>query len=315
MADQDLYAVLGIARQASPDEIRKAYKKLARKHHPDVNPGDAAAERRFKDVAAAYEVLSDATKRKHYDEFGAESLKSGFDPDQARAYRQWSEGRARAGAPFAQEVVDVDLDDILRGFGGFGGFGGAGRARRRGPQPGADVQAVVELELAQVVKGVEVSIEVPRGVRGETEKVAVRIPSGADDGSTLRIAGKGATSLEGGPRGDLVILCRVRPHPRVARDGLDLVMSVPVTLSEAYDGAEIEIPTFDGKVKLRVPPRSQAGTRLRLRGKGIARGDRRGDFYVRLDLRLPDQPDEAVSEALRAAERAYARPVRDEVRL
>src|SRR5690606_23949228 len=111
-----------------------------------------------------------------------------------------------------------------------------------------------------------------------TEKVSVRIPPGADDGSTLRIAGKGASSLEGGPRGDLIIVCRVRPHPRVERDGLDLVMPIPVTLSEAYDGAEIEIPTFEGRVKLRVPARSQNGTRLRLRGKGIARGDRRGDL-------------------------------------
>src|SRR5690606_20325248 len=123
------------------------------------------------------------------------------------------------------------------------------------------------------------------------------IPPGADDGATLRIAGKGAPSRHGGPRGDLVILCRVRPHPRIERKGLDLVMPLPVTLAEAYNGAEIEIPTFEGRVKLRVPPRSQSGSLLRLRGKGIARGDRKGDFYVRLEVRLPEKRDEALAEA------------------
>lgn len=312
MADQSPYEVLGVARDASADDIRKAYKKLARKHHPDVNPGDAKSEQRFKEIAGAYEVLSDAEKRKNYDEFGEEALKTGFDPEKARGYQQWSRGRHQAGSPFREEVVDFDLEDILRGF---GGAGPRGQARPRGPSKGPDVHAAIELDLAQVMRGIEVSVAVPVGQRGEIESVSVRIPPGADDGSTLRVAGKGAPSHNGGPRGDLVIETRVRPHPRVRRDGLDLTMEVPVTLAEAYNGAEIEVPTFEGNVKLRVPPRSQPGTKLRLRGKGVLRGKQKGDFYITLDIRLPDRDDPALAAALKNAETAYDKPIRQEVRL
>lgn len=317
MADKSPYEVLGVAPDASADEIRKAYKKLARKHHPDVNPGDAKSEQRFKDIASAYEVVSDADKRKNYDEFGEESLKSGFDPEKARAYRQWSHGRQQAGAPFRDEVVDFDIEDLLRGFGGFSGGGGF-RGRQHGPMKGSDIHATVELELAQVFTGIEVSVAVPIGPDGKTQKVSVRIPPGAGDGSTLRIAGKGAPSASGGARGDLIIETRMRPHPRVTRDGLDLTMVIPVTLSEAYNGAEIEIPTFEGSVKLRVPPRSQPGTKLRLKGRGIPRGKdkaKKGNLYVVLDVRLPDGDDDALADALRAAEAAYTQPIREEIRL
>ncbi len=311
MADgkgKDFYEVLGVTKSSSEDDIRRAYRKLARKFHPDVNPGDRQAEDSFKRVAAAYDVLGDADKRKAYDEFGEESLKGGFDPEKARAYQQWKTGREQTGRPFENEAFEFNLEDLFGGA-GFGGFAGAGGRRRT--SRGQDILAVAELDLAQVVSGTEVSVDVPG--QGPTK---IRIPPGAEDGSTLRIKGKGAPAPAGGAAGDLVIETRVRPHPFVERDGLDLVVKVPVTLDEAYNGGAIEVPLFGGgSVKVKVPPRSQPGTRLRLRGKGIERKSKKGDLYVHLDVRLPDKSDEQLAAALREAARAYQRPVREGLRL
>lgn len=368
---RDPYAVLGVERSASDEDIRTAYRKLARDNHPDVNPDDPGAESRFKEVGAAYEVLSDPDRRRSYDEFGEQALRNGFDPEQARAYQQWHERRAPAGSPFggvpgfAADGPGFDLSDLFD-------LGGGGQRRARGPERGADLRAVVELDLAQALRGAEISLEVPstercsdcggsghppgstpspcqacggsgqrevargpmrmaatcpscggsgssapacpsckgRGQRGVRRRVTVRIPPGADDGSTLRISGKGAAGEEGGPAGDLVIHTRVRPHPLFRRDGLDLTLTLPITLHEAYNGAQIDIPTFQGPVTLTVPPRSQPGSRLRLRGKGVERAGERGALYVQLDVRLPDQHDEHLAEAARRAEAAYAEPVR-----
>jgi DnaJ-class molecular chaperone len=148
-----------------------------------------------------------------------------------------------------------------------------------------------------------------------TRRLTVRIPSGADDGSTLRIAGKGSPGAHGGPPGDLVIETRVRPHPLLRRDGLDLHLKLPVTLDEIYDGAQVEVPTFEGPVKLTIPARSQPGARLRLRGKGLKRGPEQGDLYAELELRLPERHDEQLADAFRKARTAYAGPVRKEMRL
>jgi curved DNA-binding protein len=316
MADKTkLYDLLGVGPTATADEIRKAYRKLARKHHPDANKGDPKAEERFKTISAAYQVLSDPEKRKLYDEFGEVALQSGFDPERARAWHSTHRGPSGG----AQEIdieellrnfgfaggVDADGDEVADMFGGFGGLGGFGR-RRRGPQRGRDVHATVELDLEHAIRGSEVSIQVP----GHGQ-VTVRIPPGADEGSTLRIRGKGTVARNGGQAGDLVIETRVRPHPFVKRDGLDLTMSVPVDVDEAYNGAEIEVPTFDGKVKVRVPPRSQQGARLRLRGKGIRRKDQTGDLYLELQVRMPDRDDARVAESLRTAKRGYGRGVRE----
>lgn len=310
---ESLYDILGVSRTASADEIRRSYRKLARKYHPDVNPGDASAEASFKKVAAAYEVLSDEDKRKAYDEFGDEALKGGFDPDKARAYRDWQRRRTAGARPFQEpfrESGAAGFSDASRfDFGDLGDLFGFGRPPR-GPQRGADVRAVVDMELAQAIAGGEVKLDVPgRGV------MTVRIPPGADTGSTVRLAGKGAPGEAGAPAGDLVLEMRVRPHPVMRREGLDLSMRVPVTVDEAYNGATIEIPTFDGPVKLTIPPRSQAGQRLRLRGKGVQRKDRRGDLFVELDVRVPDRQDDAVADAMRRAAGAYSKPVRQELRL
>jgi DnaJ-class molecular chaperone len=293
MAD-DLYRTLGVTRDATPDAIRKAYRKLARKHHPDVNPGDQQAEETFKKVSAAYEVLSDDKKRAAYDEFGEASLAGGFDADKAREYERWQATRQRR-RDFDEGPIEFDFSEL---------FG-----RARGPARGADLHAVVEMDLRQAIEGSEIGADIP----GQGT-VRVRIPPGADTGDVVRVPGKGAPGARGGPPGDLVIETVVRPHQWLRRDGLDLVMRLPVDLDEAYSGASIDLPTFEGTVVLKVPPRSQNGAKLRLRGKGVRRKDQRGDLIVELDVRMPDRPDEALAAALAAGKRAYGTPVRKELR-
>jgi curved DNA-binding protein len=295
---ESLYDTLGVAKTASADEIRKAYRKLARKHHPDVNPGDSAAEEQFKQVSAAYDVLSDDKKRKAYDEFGEDSLRGGFDPDKARDYVKWQNTRQHRSETFGDEQgpIDFDFADL---------FGRAGQAAR-GPRRGADLAAAIEIDLRQAVEGTELAADLPGH-----GNVRVRIPKGADTGSTLRVPGKGAPGSGGGPPGDLVIETIVRPHPLLRRDGLDLHLTLPVTLDEAYNGANVEVPTFDGVVVVKVPPRSPQHAKLRLRGKGVPRGTDRGDLIVELEVRMPDRADDALATALRSADAMYTKPVRE----
>jgi DnaJ-class molecular chaperone len=289
----NLYDTLGVKRDASVDDIRKAYRKLARKHHPDVNPADKAAEEKFKTVSAAYEVLSDPKKRSEYDEFGDAALQGGFDPAKAREYAKWRDRREQRATSFDDEgPIEFDFAELFN--------------RRRGPGRGQDIHAVFQMDLRQAVEGAEVSIDVP-----EQGTVRVRIPRGADNGSVIRLAGRGAPGPRGGPPGDLVIETEVRPHPLVRREGLDLTLTLPVTLDEAYNGASVDVPTFEGAVVLKIPPRSQNHARLRLRGKGIERKGERGDLYVELDVRMPDRADEALAAALRASTALYTRPVRE----
>jgi curved DNA-binding protein len=303
---ESLYDALGVAKTASADEIRKAYRKLARKHHPDVNPGDKKAEESFKRVASAYEVLSDDKKRAAYDEFGDASLAGGFDPAKAREYAKWQGARQQQrSARYDEGPVEFDFGD----YGGFADMFGGGRGGS-GPRRGQDLHAELGMTLRQAIEGAEIALEVP----GQGT-VRVRVPPGADTGSTVRLAGKGTPGARGGPPGDLVIEMSVEDHPRVQRDGLDLHQSVGVTLDEAYNGATIEVPTFDGPVLLKVPARSQSGAKLRLRGKGVPRKDQRGDMIVELAVRMPDQADDALAAALRDTARLYSSPVRTEVTL
>jgi curved DNA-binding protein len=289
---ESLYDALGVAKTADADAIRKAYRKLARTHHPDVNPGDKQAEEKFKRIS--YDVLSDEKKKAAYDEFGDASLASGFDPDKARSYRQWQDTREQRRSGFDDGPIEFDFAEM---------FG-----RARGPSRGHDLHASFRMDLRQAHAGAEVALDVP----GQGT-VRVRIPPGADDGSVIRLAGKGAPGARGGPPGDLVIETEIAPHPFFRREGLDLSLDLPVTLDEAYNGASVEVPTFDGPVVLKVPPRSQNGARLRLRGKGLARKDTRGDLYAILAVRMPDREDAALADALRAAAGAYSAPVRQEL--
>lgn len=293
MEQKDLYAVLGVERGAGDEEIRKVYRKLARETHPDVNPNDAKAEERFKEVSFAYEVLSDPEKRKLYDEFGLDGLQQGFDPEHARTYQRWARGAHRSPhhGGFSSEF---DLDDL---FGSLFGARGA-----RGPAAGSDVEGEIEVAFMDAVRGGEVRVQ----VEGKGT-LRVKIPPGADEGTRIRLAGQGAPGFEGGPPGDLYLKLHVRPHKFYTRDGADLLVNVPVTIAELVRGGAIEVPTPDGPVTMKVPARSQPGRRLRLRGKGAPRrrGGGRGELYVTLVPTLPDSDDPRLEELASELEGLY----------
>ena len=294
---EDFYAVLGVSKNADADAIKKAYRKLARDLHPDKNPGDKQAETRFKSVNRAYETLHDAKKRALYDEFGEEALREGFDPERARAYKQWQSqaggngygGGFGGGGGFPGGGRTVNLEDLFGGGVAGGGFDGAdfadlfGRGRRRGPMKGQDLEQEITVDFETAIRGTTLQLRSPDG-----ETVQVRVPPGADEGSRVRIPGQGARSVNGGPPGDLVLVIHVKPHSLFKREGDDLYVDVPIRVSEAVKGAKVKVPTVDGPVTVKVPPGSQSGTTLRVRGKGVTRKGRpTGDLYVRLMIQVP----------------------------
>lgn len=238
MAERDLYKILGVERGASPDEIRKVYRKLARKYHPDINPGNKEAESKFKEISGAYDVLGDPEKRKLYDEFGEAGLASGFDAEKARTYRQWQEQAARTGARagaggFSAQEFDVgDLGEI------FGDL--FGRARRTtepsSPTRGQDIEAAMDIDFLDAVRGFQtgLTLQRPDGTGAmKPETIRVNFPPGAEPGKRIRVPGKGAPGVLGGRPGDLFITPRIRPHPLLSRSGRDLTMDIPITVGEA----------------------------------------------------------------------------------
>ncbi len=296
MPERDLYAILGVPRKASTEEIRKAYRRLAKKYHPDMNPGDKQAEEKFKEITAAHEVLADAKKRKLYDEFGPDALRTGFDDKTADAYRQWKQ---HGGSPGQQVPFDLgDFETVNVGgfgnfdfgeifgdlFGGRGAARGGGRRRAASPMPGPDAEAELEVDLRDAVLGAE------RDLHIENRTLRVKIPAGVSDGSRIRLAGQGGPGMNGGPPGDLFLVVKLRTHPAVRREGRDLYVDLPLTVPEAALGAEVVMPTFEGPVKLKIPPRFQSGKQLRLRGKGLPdlKGGVRGDLYAVSRIVLPD---------------------------
>ena len=305
MAKADLYATLDVERDADSDAIRKAFRKLARKYHPDVNQNDPKKADRFKEISFANEVLSDPEKRKIYDEFGVQGLDPNFKPEQARAQQQWG---ARAGGPggpgpggFSSFGGDFDLDDLLSrlsGRGGGGGFGGFGFGRQ-GPTRGSDAEGNVTIDFLDAVRGGKVGIQL-QGM-GELQ---VTIPAGADQGTKIRLRSKGSPGTGGGPPGDLYLKLKVRPHAFFRREGDDLHVDLPVALHELIQGAEVVTPTPDGPVSLKIPKGSANGGKLRLAGKGATkRGTKdRGNLYVHLQATLPPagEPLEAIAEQLKA---------------
>jgi DnaJ-class molecular chaperone len=301
---KNLYEILGVARDADADTIRNAYRKLARQYHPDVNPDDAAAEERFKEISQAYAVLSDAEKRSQYDEFGDVALNSGFDAEAARRARETFGARfGGAEAPhFSGEFSFGDLDDL---FGGVFSRDGE-RAAHWQPRParGPDLHASISLDFLDAALGGEQRVSIARpGADGSVkqERLTVRIPPGVADGGRIRLAAKGGEGA-GAPAGDLYLDVRVRPHRFFRRERRDVHLEVPISFREAALGARVEIPTLDGRATVTIPPGTQGGSKLRLRGKGIraAGKGKPGDLIATVRIEVPRQLDEDGRRAVEA---------------
>lgn len=360
MNKRDYYEVLGVGRSASEKEIKNAYRRLARKHHPDVNPKNKAAEAKFKEINEAYEVLSDTAKRRQYDQFGHQPLGAAYQGAQPP-------GGGPAGFDFSQ----FDLG----GPGGFEDlfsdlFGRRGYTAQTGPSRGEDLHYSIDLNFEDAIRGLSTEISLQRQVpcltcqgtgmgsggqlqtcpacrgsgrsragpglfsgqqvcarcRGtgklpsalcatcngngavlKTERISVKIPPGVDNGSNVRIQGKGHAGRAGGPPGDLYIVTRVRPHPFFERKGDNLYCEVPITVTEAALGAKIEIPTVDGKASIRIPPGTSSGQILRLRGMGVPhlKGPGRGDQFVTVKIMVPRNLDARSQELFREVARLH----------
>lgn len=295
---RDLYSVLGVTKDADEDAIKKAFRKLAVQYHPDKNPGKAS-EAKFKEINQAYEVLSDKDKRALYDEFGEESLHQGFDPERARYVRQYA-GRGPRGGGVGGPGFNVQ--DIFGGGGGMGDLFGnlgdmfGGRGGVRVGRKGQDVEAEVTIDFVSAIKGTMIDIRAEGG-----EPKTIRIPAGASEGSRIRVSGQGGPGMGQAAAGDLIITIHVTPHPLFQRDGDDLKLEVPISVLEAYAGGKIRIPTPDGEVTLKIPPRAQSGQQLRLKGKGVHRkGKDPGDLYVRFLIRIPMGEDPVYEQAAQA---------------
>ena len=333
MSKRDYYEILGASKSDDAKAIKRAYRKLAMKYHPDRNPDDAAAEEKFKEATEAYEVLSDEQKRGAYDQYGHEGVNQ--------------QGGGGGQGNFSDIFGDV-FGDI---FGG-GGGGGGGRGGRRGPQRGSDLKYNLELSLEQAVKGAEVKIRVPtlvncntcdgsgakdgsqpvtcgtcqgqgqvrmqqgffsvqqacptcqgqgttikdkcgscygRGVNEETKTLSVKVPAGVDNGDRIRLTGEGEAGPHGGPAGDLYVETHIKSHNIFERDGRNLYCDVPISIADAALGGEIEVPTLDGRVNLKIPAETQSGKLFRLRGKGVVpvRGGAQGDLLCRVMVETP----------------------------
>ena len=353
MAEQkrDYYEVLGLSKGATEEALKKAYRKLAKQYHPDVNPGDKDAEAKFKEINEAYGILSDPEKKARYDQFGH----AGVDPSYG------------GGGGFGFDMGDIDLGDIFGSFFG-GGFGG-GTGRRNGPQKGDSLRVNLALTFEEAAFGCTKEIDLNRtetceechgsgcaaGTTAETcsdcrgsgqirvqrgmggfafsttttctkcrgtgkiihtpckkcggagsvrkkQRVSVTIPAGIDDGQAVSLRGQGNAGLNGGPAGDLLVRVQVKPHPQFQREGVTVLYEQPVTFYQAAMGAELEIPTIDGKVKYNLPAGTQTGTTFRLRGKGIPelRSNRRGDQYVTVKVQIPTSLNAEQKAALNA---------------
>jgi DnaJ-class molecular chaperone len=286
MAD-DPYSVLGVAKTASAEDITKAYRKLAKKLHPDLNPGDKGAEEKFKKVTAAYDILGDAERRGRYDR--GEINASGQETPQQRYYREYAGGqdgaRYRSTAGFEDIGAFSDLFGDL--FGERGGMRGAGRGGGRFSMRGADAQYRLEVDFLDAVNGTKTRITLPDG-----GTLDVTIPPGVSDGQVLRLRGKGNPGMGEGEPGDALIEVGVRPHPVFKREGDDIIVEVPIAFDEAVLGGKIEVPTIGGRVFATVPPGSNTGQTLRLKGRGIKTKSGAGDQLVKLSIVLPERIDD-----------------------
>jgi DnaJ-class molecular chaperone len=295
LADEptDLYAVLGVARDAIPEVIRKAYRALAKKHHPDLNPGDTAAEELFKKIQRANEILSDADKRRQYD---AGEIDADGNETPKQYYREYASGGGEQ--PYHSSAGFEDLGDIFadlfREQAASGSSGGRQNVRMRG----ADARYTMEVSFVEAVNGTTRRVTMPDG-----KTLDITVPSGQRDGHILRLRGKGGPGIGGGDNGDAYVETHVTPHTLFVCRGDDIHIALPVTLYEAVLGAKIRVPTVTGAVAMTVPAGSGSGTTLRLRGKGMparpgSTGAEPGDQIVTLQVVLPDPPDDDLNAFL-----------------
>ena len=308
MANKDYYQILGVNRSASEKEIKQAYRRLARKHHPDLNPGDKSAEARFKEMNAAYEVLANPEKRKKYDQFGDQwEYADQFAKARGQEGVRWDVGKG--GTTF--EYGDVSgLDDI---FSSLFGEAGMGSRMRRGPQRGQDVESPVEISLEEAYHGSKRMIQLQTtdpctacggtgrvgnrvctmcggaGGKAVPRRLEVKIPPGVKDGSRIRMAGEGAPGGAGGGKGDLYLVVKVLPHKVFERKGDDLYTDVSVPLATAILGGDVRLPTLDGNLSLKIPPETQNGKVFRLAGKGMPRlgSANHGSMFAKVSVVLP----------------------------
>lgn len=308
MEYKDYYKVLGVARDASEKEIKKAYRRLARQYHPDKNQGDSTAEERFKEINEAHEVLTDADKRRKYDQLGSQWQqwqRMGGDPSQFDFGQWFSGGQRQGGVNYAYG------DDLFGSGGGFSDFfqsifGGpqmqwrqAQGAGRRGPgmaRPGQDIEQEVEISLEEAFHGTN------RAYRVDGHRLEVKIPAGVATGSRVRVAGKGGQGQGGGPPGNFFLRVKVLPHGLFERNGDNLSCEVPVDVYTAVLGGEVRVPSLSGDLKLKIPPETQSGRSFRLRGRGmpaLRNPERRGDLFARVRIVLPDRLSEREKELFR----------------
>jgi DnaJ-class molecular chaperone len=276
---KDPYEILGVAKTASADEIQKAYRKLAKKLHPDLNPGDKHAEEQFKEVSAANDLLSDPEKRRRYDAGEIDASGAEKAPPHARYYRDYAGG---AGHPYESQSGFADFaesDDLIAEL----LRRSAEQARRR---PGADLHYELQVDFLDAVNGATKTITLPGG-----GTLQVTIPPGVEDGQILRLRGKGAPSPGEGEPGDALVQIVVKPHRTFTREGDDIHVELPITVKEAALGGEVRAPTTTGSVMLKIPKRSNTGDVLRLRGKGVKKRDGAGDELVKLKVMMPTEPE------------------------
>jgi molecular chaperone DnaJ len=372
MPDKDLYGILGVGKTATPEEIKKAYRKLARRYHPDVNPGNTEAEERFKAISEAHDVLGDPEKRKIYDEFGYDALQAGFDAERARAYQHGTAGSGGFTAdPFAsgRGTRFAHFEDL---FGDLFGAEGPNETRA-----GVDLTTTVDIGLVDAIRGVSMDLEIDRpqpcsvchgsgrdpssqaqcpdcngqgrvrvgqgpiamdricsrcggqgrvslrpcascggrGQVGRRERLRVHIPPGVDEGSRVRVAGKGGPGADGAVAGDLYLLVHLKPHSQLERRGHDLYMNLPISVGEALLGATIQVPTPHGEVRVKVPPGSQSGKLLRIRSYGVPHGksEKRGDLYLRLMVQVPEEAGEEARKAAEILDSSYRTKLRGDL--
>ena len=297
----DYYALLGVDRKATDDEIKKAYRKMAMKYHPDRNKDNPQAEEKFKQVSEAYAVLSDKKKKQQYDRFGSEGFHQKFSQEDIFRDFDADEIFKSFGIRFGGGDPFQGIHEMFTGGGGQGGafqdiFGGGGMPRN---QQGQDLESTLSVTFEEAALGAEKRIGMQRGAK--QDEITIKIPSGMGDGKKLRLKGKGNPSQFGGPPGDLYIKIRVEPHPIFKREGDNIVVDLQISLTDALLGTTAEVPTLSGPKNLKIPPGTQSHSKLRLKGLGVAAPNKaKGDQFVRILVKIPRELTDAQRESIEA---------------